>query len=318
MKVSVIIPAHDCDLTLPRAIASVNEAAKGVGENSVEVVVSWDREGRGPSWARNGGLARATGDYVFFCDADDTVEGDFLVKPLAALERTNADLCLFSYSGGPALQNYTLEGSKQIRAAYLPSFFGYSFDDVRRWNDGGDLSLLKEPGQVWRCACRRAFLERHAIRFDETMTFYEDAAFLSHAVAFAERTVSLADELYRYVPRPGGNLASGSNSRRHWDYKFRALEFRKRLDRLVREHDGGGEGVWKFCAASCVFSALEMLKLGRHAGLTRAERRDGLRRYLGDAAVRQALLDFPCSWRHPLTALAVQWLRHLADSAAVS
>ena len=313
MKASVIIPAHDCDLTLPHAIASVNEAAKAVGENAVEVVVSWDREGHGPSWARNRGLDRATGDCVFFCDADDTVEKDFLAQPMAALERTGADICLFAYNGCPPLQNYTLEGAKQIRAAYLPAFFGYSFADVRRWNDGGDLYLLKEPGSVCRCAFRRSFLERNAIRFDESMTFYEDAAFLAHCVAFAEKTVSLSDVLYCYRPRPGGNLASGSNSRRHWDYKFLVLEFRQRLDALVREHDGGGEGVWKYCAASCVFSALEMLKLGRRAGLSRRERRDGLRAYLADAAVKQALADFPCGLRHPLTALAVAYLRWLAS-----
>lgn len=152
---------------------------------------------------------------------------------------------------------------------------------------------------MWRCAYRRAFLERHAIRFDETMTFYEDAAFLSECVAFAQASVSLSDELYDYSPRPDGNLASGADSRRHWDYKFRALAFRRRLDAAT---DGA---LWRYCEASCVFSALELFRLGRKAGIPRAERRAGIARYLSDSRVREAIARYPVSWRHPLVSAAV-------------
>jgi hypothetical protein len=131
------------------------------------------------------------------------------------------------------------------------------------------------------------------------MTFYEDAAFLSACVARAEASVSLSDSLYSYTPGPGGNLASGANSRRHWDYKFHALDFRKRLDEAC-----GGE-IWKYCEASCVFSALELMRLGRRAGLSADERRAGLARYLSDGRVRAAIRRFPVSWRHPLVAAGV-------------
>ena len=46
------------------------------------------------------------------------------------------------------------DGADAVRARYLPAFFGYSMDDVRRWNRGGDLSAHKQPGQVWRWRCR--------------------------------------------------------------------------------------------------------------------------------------------------------------------
>lgn len=299
MKLSVIIPAFRAELTLPRTLESLNAAAVRWGEatgrapTDVEVVVSWDREGKGPSWARNRGLEKATGDYVFFCDADDTVRADFFLKPFLRLERSGADLCFFTYAGGPQLSDYDLEGNGQVRAAYLPAFFGYSNEDVRRWNAGGSLALLKEMGQVWRCAYRRSFLERHAIRFDESMTYFEDAAFLSSCVAFAEKTSSIPDALYDYRPVPGGNLGTGWKKDRHWDYKFKVLEARKRLDAAT------GGTVWKYCEASCVLTALELLK----------EHREDLPRYLGDERVRAALRTFPLSWRHPLTWAAVTYLK---------
>lgn len=299
MKLSVIVPAHKAEATLPRTLESLNAAAKtwsaaaGFPPTEAEIIVSWDPEGKGPSWARNRGLERAKGDYVFFCDADDTVREDFLLKPYQRLEETKADLCFFTYAGGPSLCDYVIEGIEKVRAAYLPAFFGYSNEDVRRWNAGGALNLQKEMGQVWRCAYRRGFLEGRSIRFDESMTYFEDAAFLSNCVAFAERTVSLKDELYDYNPRPDGNLGSGWKSSRHWDYKFKALEFRKRLDAAT---DGA---VWKFCEASCVLTALELLK----------EHRVDLPQYLADNRVRAALRTFPLSLRHPLVAAAVLYLR---------
>ena len=148
-------------------------------------------------------------------------------------------------------------------------------------------------GQVWRCAYRRDFLDRHAIRFYETMTYFEDAAFLSSCVAFAERTASIPDELYDYRPRPDGNLGSGWKKDRHWDYKFKVLESRKQLDAAT------GGTVWRYCEASCVLTALELLK----------EHRADLPRYLGDDRVRAALRSFPLSIRHPVVLLAVVYLK---------
>ena len=286
----MIIPSRRSEQTLPRALRSLEAAADGL---DVETLVVEDAEGRGPSWARNRGLERATGEYVFFCDADDEVAPAFFRRPLETLADTGADLCFFTYAGGPRLESATTDGNAAVRETYLPAFFGYSNDDVRRWNRGGRLDALKQPGQVWRCACRRAFLEEHALRFDESMTYFEDAAFLSARVAFAKRAVSLPDELYVYHPAPTGNLATGWKGDRHWDYKFKALDFRKRLDARC------GGALWRHCEASCALTALEFLK----------EHRADLPRYLADARVKAALRSFPRSPRHPLAAAAVTYLR---------
>lgn len=292
MKASLIIPSRPNEATLKRTLESVNVAALSYGKE-IEVVVSWDKELKGPSWARNQGLKKATGEYVFFCDADDTVHPDFFKKPMEALNRTGADLCFFTYNGCPEISNYTLEGNSQVRAAYLPAFFGYSYNDVRRWNEGGELGLLKEPGSVCRVAFRRSFLEKHQLRFNEKLTYFEDAAFLASAVAVAEKTVSISEELYHYMPSETGNLATGWKSPRHWQYKFLIHEARKELDKKC-----GGE-MWKYCEASPALTALEMLK----------ENQSSLIAYLADEKVRKSILDFPTSWRHPLVKVAILALK---------
>lgn len=296
----MIIPSRRAQQTLPRTLQSLEVAARGL---EVETVVIDDEAGRGPSWARNRGLDKAKGDVIFFCDADDTVRPDFFSKPLERLESSGADMCIFSFSGGRKSEDAVYRGHEAIRARYMPAFFGYSFDDVRRWNGGGSLMERKELGPVWRCAYRRDFLDGNGIRFNEAMTFYEDAAFLSQCVAIAGCVASIPDELYDYVPVRGGNLDTGTNSRRHWEYKFLSLEFRKRIDAAT-----DGE-VWKYCEASCVFSALEMLRLWRRAGLEFGEFRAGLLRFLRDWRVAKAVSEFPLSVRHPATAAAVLLLR---------
>ena len=127
----MIIPSHRSQQTLPRTLRSLEVAAKGL---DIETIVVEDADGRGPSWARNRGLDKAKGDVVFFCDADDTVRPDFFSKPLARLESSGADMCFFSFSGGRKSEDAVYRGHEAIRERYMPAFFGYSFDDVRRWN----------------------------------------------------------------------------------------------------------------------------------------------------------------------------------------
>lgn len=287
--------------TLPRTLRSLEVAAQGL---DVETIVVDDEAGNGLPWARNRGLERATGDCVFFVDADDTVEPGFFRLPITALSNANADFCIFQYRGAPLKRNYTLSGRNVIRRAFLPAFIGYSMEDVRRWNRGGSLFHYREPGSVWRACFRREFLERNHLRFDEDLRIYEDAAFMSECALCAERTVSIAKDLYNYVPNPSGIIATVTGSRKHWDYKFAILRYRERLETMYGD-------VWSFCEASCVFSALEMMRMWRKAGLSFSEFRKDLSIYLADERVKEAVRTFPISVRHPLVALGVLLLRVL-------
>ena len=240
-----------------------------------------DADARGLSWARNRGLERATGDAVFFVDADDTVRRGFIPELLALLESTGADFALSSFDYAPLKRGYDLRGNASVRAAMLSAFFGYSFDDVRRWNRGGRLDELREQGSVCRAAFRRDFLERWQLRFDENLFLYEDAPFLAECACRAERTVSTAAVYYDYTPGENGILAtSPRGSARYWRYKFAALANRKAIAARV-----GGDALEHF-RGSAALTALEFLSAGRLLDFAR---------YAADAFVFKSLLKFPWS-----------------------
>lgn len=292
MKLSVIIPAHKAEATLPRTLRSLEAASGGL---DVETVLVRDDEGRGLSWARNQGLDCATGDVIFFVDADDTVKRDYFRRHVEILESSGADFVLSSFDTAPLKRDYNLVGNAMIREVMLPAFFGYTFEDVRRWNHGGLLSARREFGSVCRGAFRRDFIERYGIRFDESLRLFEDAPFVAECATRAGRVASIPDVLYEYVPSPQGLMKSSLGTDRYWSYKFAALRNRKAIAARV------GLDVLEHFGASIVFSALELFKA-----------RKGFLRYAEDPLVARAMSAFPISVRHPVAAVAVSALRVLS------
>jgi hypothetical protein len=111
-RVSVIIPVFNAVKTLAQAIDSVLVQSMrdfeivavddGSRDGSREVLRRYgdsvrvlEQQNRGPSAARNCGIANSSGDYLAFLDADDWWKPEFLVRMLAVLERDRE--CVLAY-----------------------------------------------------------------------------------------------------------------------------------------------------------------------------------------------------------------------------
>ncbi|MGI6216290.1 MAG: glycosyltransferase family 2 protein [Coriobacteriales bacterium] len=140
----------------------------------------------GPSRARNIGIGMATAPIISFLDADDAYEPGACEKIVRTFEQTGADVVTFGARMCP-----DNAGDLWTEERLSPRDIVY---------DGFRPSLLFEENSTPypRTACRREFLEKFGIRFDEDIRIGEDQLFYMLAYPLSAKTVLLSDKLYIY------------------------------------------------------------------------------------------------------------------------
>lgn len=117
-KVSVIIPAFNCEKFINKCINSILEQTyksiqiiivndgssdntKNICENFVKDngnIILINKENEGPAIARKVGLEKADGEYISFIDSDDYIDSNFYKKLVDTLESNNADIVECGYN----------------------------------------------------------------------------------------------------------------------------------------------------------------------------------------------------------------------------
>ncbi len=109
-KVSVIMPCYNKAEYVEEAIESVlkqtynnieiivvndgstdnsSEVIKSISDRNENIIFFDEKENRGVVWARNFGIAKATGEFILPLDADDTIQPTFIEKAVRILERNS-------------------------------------------------------------------------------------------------------------------------------------------------------------------------------------------------------------------------------------
>lgn len=330
---SVIVPCRNAADTVADAISGVLASSlreievlvvdDGSCDGTADIIEGLSRRdprvrllkngGKGVSSARNAGLDAASGRFIFFVDADDIVDPAFFPLAVAAMVDEDADYCRAAYSQTfeghrslvPLKTDFRVDGQEAIRRTLLPCFFGYSFDQVRAWYRGEPLKSRRVMGGVWGGCFRTELIRKNGIRFDETVSLFEDAMFLSEYLLVCRRTTMLDPQrsFYNYRLSASGSMISKMHGEEFFGNKLRILAKRKELNAKA-----GGQLAGQY-AASCVFSLLEIL---RAAFLVRGCFRKGVNTFFTygrDPVVRAALRGFPLTWRKPVLAAAVLFCR---------
>lgn len=197
--VSVIVPAWGCVPFLQRALDSLRAQTYP----HVEVVVA-EPPVDGPQTlpaARQAGLARATGDWILFCDADDWLESEAISEMVAYARRESADcvccgLIRDGLDGQSVCRSFDACGPCDTYNALVNKLFrrrlleGLVVD--RRISLGEDLMVTAQ-------ALARA---RHVVVFDRAFYHYcENAQSVTHVQDGRARVENLArvDALLRTV-----------------------------------------------------------------------------------------------------------------------
>lgn len=215
--ISVIMPVYNVESYLAEAIESVLAQRyadfeliivnDGSTDSSLDIcqkfaimdsrVTLYSKKNGGLSSARNYGIARAKGEYLFFIDSDDMLTPDCLEHLYGALMKSGADVAVANHqkffdkiekrAGDGAIR--FLSGKKYVRDIFGPRCIG-----AYAWGKLFPCYLFKE----------RLFPEGR---------LYEDMFTIPYLLYDLKKVVYLKDSLYLYRQRQGSILKTFSAGR---------------------------------------------------------------------------------------------------------
>lgn len=211
--ISVIMPVYNVEKYIAKSIQSVLnqtyldfellividgslDKSKTIAETfQDERIKIFEKPNGGLSDARNYGLERANGEFVYFMDSDDWIEPTLLEENLKILEEENLNLIIFGYVQDDEDKHGTVIKSREI----VPTL-----TKLEKGTDNIilDLHHIGLMGYAWNKIYRKSFLDAYQFRFEKGISLVEDVLFnaplYSKLIAIQFNTKAY----YHYINRP--------------------------------------------------------------------------------------------------------------------
>ncbi len=231
--ISIIIPVYNAEKYIEKCLSSLlaqtysnieilctNDCST---DNSASIIQEMQKKdsriklfqhktNKGPATARNTGLDNASGEYIMFCDNDDSYKPNMCEKMLNTILEQDVDLVTCRAN----IENTYLD---KPLADYVNSqpIGRYHLCDKMKCH----LNVL-----LWNKIYKKSLIDKYEIRFPDGVSG-EDDAFCCNYGAVAETYYGLEDKLYDYVLRKSSftfTIGRGKASEKRFD-KIRIIEF---------------------------------------------------------------------------------------------
>lgn len=163
-----------------------------LAEVNHEVVV-FHQENQGVSAARNHGLKLATGDYVIFLDADDSIEPDKLRELMHIVEADRSiDMAVYGLSF-----DYYHHGKRYRRDELSPPVTG-KLESCQWMQILPQLYAANALSPIWNKVFKRSILLSHGLELSEEMFLYEDLEYSLRCMACCDVVYFSPEIVYHY------------------------------------------------------------------------------------------------------------------------
>ena len=168
------------------------QALHGLASQDSRIIVK-TQQNTGPSGARNTGLGVARGQYIQFYDADDMIAPDALQTTTQAITTSRSDILISGWQIDLQTPTGVVQNYKQIHpqanniTSAIPLFVLRSI--------GTDGTLYN----LWNKLFRADIIQKHRIRFDESLRFGEDLLFSLGYVSHVTSIQIIPDVTYHYL-----------------------------------------------------------------------------------------------------------------------
>jgi glycosyltransferase involved in cell wall biosynthesis len=204
---SIVIPVYNVEKYLPKCLDSllietsvpyeiilVNDGstdgslsvAEGYRARYPERISVITTENMGQGSARNVGLVRARGEFLYFIDSDDYLAPGGMEGILFCLKE-DFDICIFDTIA------VNVDG-KELK--YMPGFRG----EDRRLSLGTHPELLLQQPDVWNKIIRRSLFLDSGVRFP-VRVWFEDLAAIPKLYQFTDKILYVPKAYHRYLQR---------------------------------------------------------------------------------------------------------------------
>ena len=221
VKVSVIVPVYGVEKYIVKCINSIiNQKLKdieiivvndGTKDNSIKLIEEnfnddrikiFNKENGGLASARNYGIKKAKGEYLFFVDSDDFID-ECLEEMYNKATKNNVDLVICDY------YKY-FENGEKIHIPIIPFFE----------KNNNKCSITSMPGAVCKLVKRNIVLENNIEFFEKH--YFEDNAIMPYLCALCKNFVYINKPYYYYLQRDGSILNQQKYNKK-WEDIFPAL-----------------------------------------------------------------------------------------------
>ena len=234
MKLSIVIPVYNVEKYLAKCLNScinqdlskddyeiivVNDGspdnclsiAERIAESQPNIIIL-SQENQGLSGARNTGLSRAKGDYVWFIDSDDWIEENCLGKIVESM--VDCDMLAIDYiwAYDDSSKNQTVSYGK---TGSIP---------------GREFLMDKYRVQAQMYIYRRQFIIDNNLEFYRGV-YHEDTEFTPRALYLAKNVRYLNVPVYYFYKRPN-SISTVPNPKRAFDYITVSNSLNKFVERV--------------------------------------------------------------------------------------
>ena len=216
-QISIIVPVYNVEKYLEACLDSLLAQTfgnieilcinDGSADKSLAILCRYEKEhpklrvfnqaNAGPAKARNVGLENARGEYIMFCDADDTYEPQMCEKMLAAITDNDVDLVMCNTNA------YDKQGANAWNKYYFPINEGISLltPEIN----------LKTNVFLWNKIFKKSKIDAFQIRFPNGHKA-DDNYFIFAYLAVSEKIYCLNQYLYNHFERENSIMDLYNNS----------------------------------------------------------------------------------------------------------
>lgn len=220
MKISVIIPAYNCEKYIVQTLTCIQTqdfdaleietiiVLDGCTDNTAEIVKNFTKHhshmnirvithdvNMGPAVSRNDAIAVARGDYIHFMDADDCINTSFYRRLYDACAHSNADVAVSEFINERYPENSMLFDTELVLT--------YPQDKL-------DITRVDMNGYSCRYLISRRFWLKNKFCFPRDIRYCEDMLPMTQMVITAARLVCVPGARYIYKFRTGSMLTTKS------------------------------------------------------------------------------------------------------------